>query len=541
MKVDRYDKPMNSLKKHEYLITLVSVILIIFFYYYDVGNLNAIRQGTEPLYMNIAQEMYDRGSFLAPYYKGELFWTKPPMHFWLAFPFHALFGGPGTLSSRLSIVTVALCFLFYASVWIKKHRQIPFLETFLFLATSVAMIRYSRIYMMEMPLMVFGALTMMKYYDYQESHKLQDLIWSSLFAGAATLVKGPVSLVMSCMSVGTFHLALYFLQKKAIPWKSIFTWFFVSFFFSSLWFIACYAKYGYEFINYFFIRENLGKFTSKSYSPISIVEGLIVNLLPWTLLLIPAVKNFSLRRITNLSLFLILCFCGFYFIWFIPKQRSHHYAIPAIPFMLFYLWINFKSHFQGTWERRLHYLNLIFPLLTLTVAIISWWINPEGSKILNLVSMSISLISLFFLLTHKSFSTATLFVYLNLGFLWTVTLPTYYLPVIPETKVETLKKLNIRLSILRPFFFQEILGPDKIPVAHDLTKQWLREKEHFLIISSSDQRAFDLLQAGTIVDRWPKWRSDIVTKDVINTIRKRDIKILQEEYLLLGNNAYYHY
>lgn len=533
---------MNILKKQEYLITLVAVLSVFFFYYFDVGNLNAIRQGTEPLYMNIAQEMYDRGSFLAPYYKGEIFWTKPPMHFWLAFPFNALFGGPSTLSLRVSIVTLALAFAVYASLWLKKRRDISFLESFLFLSTSVAMIRYSRIYMMEMPLMVFGALTMMKYFDYQEDgFKIKDLILSSLFAGAATLVKGPVSLVMSCMSLGAFHLAQFFLQKKAIPWKNIFIWFFTALFFSSLWFIACYAKYGFEFINYFFIRENLGKFTSKAYSPISIVEGLIVNLLPWTLLLIPAIKNFSLKKMSNLSLFLILCFCGFYFIWFIPKQRSHHYAIPAIPFMLFYLWINFKESFAALWEKRLHYFKLIFPLLTLLVAIVSLWINKESSILLNSMSILLSLSALYCLLSHKNFAVVTFLIYLNLGFLWTVTLPTYYLPIIPGTKVETLKKLNIRLSILRPFFFQEILGNDKIPVAHDLTKQWLKEKDHYLIVSSSDQIAFDLLQAGNIVERWPKWRSDIVTKDVIETIKKRDIKILQEEYLLLENNPHYNY
>ena len=72
-------------------ISLVLVLLIFIFLLGQLGNLNAIRQGTEGFYLQISNEMYASKNYLTPTYFGENHWSKPPLQFWFAQLFYKLF------------------------------------------------------------------------------------------------------------------------------------------------------------------------------------------------------------------------------------------------------------------------------------------------------------------------------------------------------------------------------------------------------------------------------------------------------------------
>ncbi len=528
---------MKSLTKSPSFFPSLLLMVYVFFYYFDVGNLNAIRQGTEALYLNITQEMFERGSLLEPYFHGKITWTKPPMHFWLAYPFHFLFLGPSTFTGRLSTVTLCLSFICFLAFWFKREKKIPWLYTFAFFATSFGFYRYARIYMMEMTMMVFSTVSILSYYTYYKEQKNSWLIVSCLSLAAATLVKGPVTLAMSFMAVGLFHLAELKWEKKKLPWNNIVSFGVLSLFFSSLWFLACYAKYGYEFIDWFFIRENLGKFTSKSYPMTVILEGLLINALPWTLLLYPAVKKFKKEFSENkLALYLLIAFASFFFIWFIPKQRSHHYAIPSLAFFLSFIWTMLANHFQDhthKWVRNIFYILILIPLAIITFAFLSFWIDQNTSWTIDLGAIIVGLWGIKVIIRDTDFRKKALSLFINFAYLWTIFLPQYFFPLVPHDRVEKLQKVDLRLTVERAYFFKEALGMSKPSLSFYDIPQWLSHKDSYLLIISPDYTLFDVDRYGEVVDRWPKWKRKPSREDIKAAFQNRNIKLLQEEYLLI--------
>jgi 4-amino-4-deoxy-L-arabinose transferase-like glycosyltransferase len=522
------------------LFTPIAILLYIFFYAYDIGNLNAIRQGTESLYLNISQEMYDRGSFLTPYFNGVITWTKPPMHFWLAFPFHFLFMGPSVLSGRISVMVLTLTFTFFVSYWFKKEKNIPPLLTFIFFATSFGFFRYSRIYMMEMTLMVFSTVSVLAYYSFYTRRYVGWMIVAALSAGCATLVKGPVSLVMSWAAVGLFHLYEKWAHKKNLPWKDIVTYGLLTFLVSSLWFLACYMKYGYEFIDYFFIRENLGKFSSQSYSPIVLFQGLLTNSLPWSLFIIPAIP-ILVRRKSSFDIFLTISFLVFFFLWFIPKQRSHHYAIPSLTFFLSLIWISLNDFFQKKTPIRLaqglKLTLLIIPLSLFVFSFTSLYLDQAASHFKNLFAIILAFITVWAIAKNKSFRLLSLSLFLNFAFLWTVLLPQYFFPLVPFDRIEKLNSMDLRLTVERAYFFKEALGKSKPSIDFYKIPEWLENDNTYLLITSGDYEVFGVEKHGKIIDRWPKWKRRPTRDEVKTAIKERNIKVLQEDYLLVtGKN-----
>ena len=98
---------MNSKKFTLSLFTIIPILL----YFFDLGNVNALRQGTEGFYLLITQEMFEAKSFLTPLIYGAPHWSKPPLQFWLPQPLYWLTSGDYLAMGRLSI----LLFLFIAA------------------------------------------------------------------------------------------------------------------------------------------------------------------------------------------------------------------------------------------------------------------------------------------------------------------------------------------------------------------------------------------------------------------------------------------
>lgn len=521
-----------NLFKNQKLTIFITLFAFVFLYLYDLGNVGAIRQGTESLYLNITHEMYQKNSWLAPYNKGLITWTKPPAHFWMAFPMHFLFGGPSILTSRLSVVVLALMFSIYIAYWFKKNFTINWLSTFIFFSSSIFMIRYSRIYMMEMTMTALSALSLLKYFDFYKQKKSSDLVFSSILAAFANLVKGPITLVLEFGTIFIFHL----IKKEKHELKNYIKFVVLSLVLGSLWYGASYLTFGQAFINEFFLKENLGKFSSMSYSPLVLVEGLVVNLLPWTLFAIPSLVLFK-RQKTDLGLFLLIGFSLFFGIWFIPKQRSHHYAIPSIPYLLLFIWyklhsffIDHNNHFK--YFKLIKNINLIFPMFFSLLILFFIWMIP-GLMLLKIILAISLLFYLFAVCKNLHFNIVTTLLFINLTGLWYVAIPKLYFPLIPDDKVELIRSKTLKLCVLRPYFFQSLIGTDKVPVAHDGIQSWLVGVDHHIIVSSSDFVSFGVHKYGQIIERWPKWIKKPSNELIKKSIIEGKIELLTEEYFLV--------
>jgi hypothetical protein len=132
----------------------------------------------------ISKEMFEAKSFFVPLFHGEPHWSKPPFQFWLAYSSYSFFGGVSLLAARVSILIFSMSMLFLIALWMKRSfvaLNSNLMESFVFLTASFGFIKYSRIFMMEMPLSLLATYSILLFYFYLEKRNVIFFIWSVFF------------------------------------------------------------------------------------------------------------------------------------------------------------------------------------------------------------------------------------------------------------------------------------------------------------------------------------------------------------------------
>ena len=145
---------------------IIFTILYTVFYLWDIGNISAPRQGTESLYVQISQEMYDTGNVMTPHYRGERHWSKPPVHFWLAYPFYAMMGESSLTGARVSMAILTIILGILTAVWLKRRFKIEPLLTLAFFLGGYGAIKFGRTFMMETSLSLLPFISSIFLFDY---------------------------------------------------------------------------------------------------------------------------------------------------------------------------------------------------------------------------------------------------------------------------------------------------------------------------------------------------------------------------------------
>ena len=187
----------------------IFTIISLFFYLFDIGNLDGVRQGTEALYVQIAKEMAAANSFLVPLYRGEPHWSKPPLQFWMGMGFIKVFGGFSLGIARSSMVFVSFLSSLYLSKILRVFLRVKSLDVLVLFLGCFGTLKFSRTFMMEVPLMFLPVISLYKYYEYLIQRNNKDLVLSILIGALAFLVKGPISMVMAVFSLGVFFIFEY--------------------------------------------------------------------------------------------------------------------------------------------------------------------------------------------------------------------------------------------------------------------------------------------------------------------------------------------
>lgn len=534
--------------KSNYFKTLIYLFPVFFFYFWDLGNLDGPRQGTESFYLAISREMYELKSFLTPMFQGATHWSKPPLHFWLPFPLYYLNAIPSLAMARLSMALVGILGTWAIARWSKKHFHISAMFTFLFLCSSIGFIKYSRIFMIEMPMTILTCLGSLYFYQYSKDNKLSSLLLSSIILGLATLTKGPVSLVMSFGSCFIYTAFLYFVHKQNII-KKLIIWALLSTLFGSIWFLISYAEHGHEFFYTFFIRENIGKFQAKSYPYSVLFQGLLIYSLPWGLytpILIYQIKDSFkdyFKSITHLPLvFILINFFVFFVLWFTPQQKSHHYAMPAMPFFLlailrttFSLNLNIRRTSLYKFTNFLVLLLMSFLLLVLLTAL---RLQDVFSDPLLLYKIDISIITILiacFLYIRNSSNTArflsSLYVF---GVFWVIIVPSFALPLTPHAVIKLAKGKKVAVVKKRPYFVEEALQ-QKVHASSEgnISTYISTHPKSLTIISTEILKRLKIDKFSKTLHTWSVWRKRLAFKDVVSALWKGEIDHLREEYSLV--------
>lgn len=535
---------LRQTQQHGFVASLMLAFILMA---YDIGNLDALRQGTEGFYLQISKEMMAADSFLTPLYRGEPHWSKPPLHFWLPFPLYFIGALDTTTAARLSVLLFSVLSIGLISIWVERFFTIPRVTSALFFLGTVGFAKYSRIYMMEMPLSLLSTLGALYFCAAILQDKRKDWLLASLFTAAAVLVKGPVAWVMIGGGLFAF-LALRLKYSQRLPIKKLFGWGVVTIILGSLWFVACYIKYGQYFIDYFFLRENLGKFTSKSYPMRVVLQGLLIFSLPWSLFLPTLFSKQSWRSRLSFAdpffwprVFVLVNFLVFFTLWLIPNQRSHHYSMPSMFFFLILLIDALKCHhrrIRGSlaliprWLSAALFFSLL-PALFLSFAFPLLFESVTHVLIMG-VAIAFTLFAFIAFFKNLSLKTRAFAALLCLGYLWSFVTPLFVLPTLPDRVLKTIGERELAVVYRKPYFVEEALErPAQVIITQGEISARLGEVKDLLFIPERVVTEQNLEDRVLVIERWRVWQKSRRVKHITKAIGEQDLSQLQESMLLV--------
>ncbi len=272
---------------------VVSLLLALYLLYFAGLGSYPLVDVDEPVYAQVAREMA-HGDWLTPHNRGELWFDKPPLFYWLTAATTRLLG-PGELASRLpsAVMAVVLLLLVYALARFDFGRRAGLLAAAV-MGTCLHQVMLGRAAVTDMTLVaaLTGGLYGLRRWLAAEGSRPR-LGWGVLaggMVGLATLTKGPVAMVLVGLTLvvylaltrrlgrllsGSVGVAVGMALVVAVPWYA-----------------AMYALHGERFVEGFLVANNLVRFlepehtmTGGWYSYFLNIPVLVVYFLPWTFFL----------------------------------------------------------------------------------------------------------------------------------------------------------------------------------------------------------------------------------------------------------------
>ena len=257
----------------------------------------------EIYFLDAARAMVERSDFVVPYYRGEPFYDKPPLTYWLLASSFKFFG-PSLFAGRLvaaflALLTMAATFLITRQLGGGLHSRSTseaestaaagFFATAI-LGTSYAFVSFARLTMSDMLLTLLTLLAGGAYLRSEMRAERKWLILCGSILGLGFLTKGPIAWIyfgalLVAHSVGERRRPRIFDRSGLLSA-------FCALVLGLSWFFFVYLREGLEPLKWFFLRENLQRFAAPTYDTdqpfwyyfmVYALEGL-----PWSVLLIPS-------------------------------------------------------------------------------------------------------------------------------------------------------------------------------------------------------------------------------------------------------------
>ncbi len=244
----------------------------------------------EIYFVDAARAMVESGDYLVPRYKGEPFFDKPPLTYWLmAFAFEAF--GFQLWAARLVPVGAALALL-AATAWVGRllfDRETA-TRGVVVLGTTLLFLSFGRVAMSDMLLAAWStAAFALGLTAFRAAPRASAAVMGALGAvlGLGFLTKGPIALLLPGLGL----LLLARVHRRVVPRAAFSSWTLALTLAAVLglgWFAAVYLRLGAEPLRYFFLRENLQRFAAETYdnhrSPFYYLGAYLAVGLPWSLL-----------------------------------------------------------------------------------------------------------------------------------------------------------------------------------------------------------------------------------------------------------------
>ena len=285
----------------------------------------------EGRYAEMAREILVLHDWVTPHLNYLLYFEKPMLFMWLEALSFKIFGvseGPAHLIPLISALGgVALAGLMAWKLWGRRAGLVASLS----LITSLEYFFLASAVDINMPLALFITSALVFFWlGHKEKNTLYILFsWASM--AFATLTKGPIGVILPLGSVCLYILLSrqFSLISESRPVSGILLLLAIA----SPWFILVSIKNP-DFFSFFFINQNLERYTSSSerYQPFYyFVPVILGGALPWTLLLPSAVKEIWQNKMPKEILYIVVWF-SLIFLFFTPsRSKLATYVLPCFP------------------------------------------------------------------------------------------------------------------------------------------------------------------------------------------------------------------
>jgi 4-amino-4-deoxy-L-arabinose transferase-like glycosyltransferase len=314
----------------DHIIIAVLALLCYALFFYGLGGIGLVGPD-EPRYSAIAREMLMNGNYITPKLYGQGWFEKPPLMYWIGALGYKLLGFNEAGARFPSALAATWCvFLIYwcgRKLW---DRTVGFLSA-LIMATSIGWFAFARAASMDM-LLTACLTTALGFFlcalnDAPERRRS----WLYKFyvsLGLGVLAKGPIAVALPAMSIVGF----LFFRGRWDEWR---TWYpkglWITAAIAAPWYILVTIFNGWQFIQVFFINQNIERFTSTIHGhdrPLYFyLPVLLLLTFPWTFILISA-----LRRTFGRNDHLLIWWAAVPFVFFsLSGSKLPGYILPMVP------------------------------------------------------------------------------------------------------------------------------------------------------------------------------------------------------------------
>ena len=288
----------------------------------------------EPRYASIAREMQESGDWVTPRLDGEPWFEKPALLYWLGAASGAL-GLGDDRATRWPVALISVIFLGFFFCQVSRQFGSPAAGcSTLILATSAGWATYSQVGIFDLPLAAsVGAalLVLLPWVERSDEKTRKALPWFGLLLGISVLAKGLVgpaiaalALLSVCVQRGLRPvLRDLFRPRVLLPFVAVVL----------PWYTLCYAANGNVFVEEFFWRHHVERFTSDSIEHGKpfwyFLAVLPAGLLPWTPLL--ALTPDSEQRHDPRMQFLLTWILTTLLLFSVSRNKLPSYVLPLFP------------------------------------------------------------------------------------------------------------------------------------------------------------------------------------------------------------------
>ncbi|MPL60454.1 Undecaprenyl phosphate-alpha-4-amino-4-deoxy-L-arabinose arabinosyl transferase [bioreactor metagenome] len=438
------------------LIAVIASIIM----FYNLGGIPLL-DPDEPVYAETPKEMFAFQDFTSPRIYGEYWYDKPPMYYWLVAASYKVFGvsefAARFPSALLGVVGVLVVYSFSRRLFNERAA----LASALVLATSIEYFYLSKAAVTDITLNLFLTLSLLSFIT-------KKYYWFYLWAGLATLTKGPIGLLFPTAIIFLYLVTTWRfseLKSMKIP-AGIMIYALVGI----PWYLMMYQIHGSIFIDTFLGFHNITRFTSPEHPEVVLwyyyIPVLILGFFPWTAIGIQAVWSSIAKSRSERDTLIFLNIWAFFILLFftVSQTKLVSYILPMFPplamivgWYLNFLWQGRKQHCLS-WPIALVVLSCLF----IAAMIIGLKAMPDlklGVIIMSVI-LAIAAFAVFYLIYRQQFYSAfwmqviamMMFSIVLMSFLFPVASPNF-------TTVHIAKEFTEKYDGASPVYIIKFLRP----------------------------------------------------------------------------------